>query len=43
VRFYWWVDAYNLALELARATQIRHRVVKTPRGWAVRALLEVTC
>lgn len=42
--FYWWDDAVDHALQLARDTQIRHRVYKSPRGWKVRPaflLLEV--
>lgn len=32
---YWWDDAVALANELARGTQIRHRVTKTAGGWTV--------
>lgn len=33
--FYWWEDARDLALELARGTQIRHKVTWTAGGWTV--------
>lgn len=33
--FFWWDDAMALARELARDTQIRHKVTAAGGGWAV--------
>jgi hypothetical protein len=33
--FYWWEDAIAHANDLARWTQIRHKVAAGPGGWIV--------